>query len=100
MSDPKDELFVAAFTAVGAATKNKAAALDYDSFTNLGLIPDIPFYLPNGERYPLLDYISMLSLIQTDLGDAYLGKYDPEKKKYIGRSQKSTRATTAKLPAM
>lgn len=85
MSDPKDELLVAAFTAIGAASNHKAAALDYDNFTNVGLIPDIPFYLPHEERYPLLDYIRMLSLIQENLDDAYVGKYDPEKKKYIGR---------------
>lgn len=86
MSDPKDDLIVAAFTAIGAASQHKAAALDYDSFTNIGLIPDIPFYRPSEDRYPLMDYVSMLSLIQDNLGDgAYVGKYDPEKKKYVGR---------------
>ena len=85
MSDPKDELLVAAFTAIGAATPRKAAALDYNSFTNIGLVPDIRFYLPEEDRYPLLDYLTMLGRIQDNLGDAYEGKYDPDKKKYLGR---------------
>ncbi|MBC6995154.1 hypothetical protein QWY85_05490 [Neolewinella lacunae] len=85
MSDPKDELLAAAYTAVGAATANKAAALDYDTFTNIGLIPDIPFSSPITGGYPLLDYLKSLSRIQKDLADAYVGRYDPEKKKYIGR---------------
>lgn len=85
MSDPKDELLVAAFTAIGAATQRKAAALDYNTFTNIGLVPDIPFSIPKNNNYPLLDYLSMLNRIQGDLGGAYVGKYDPEKKKYIGR---------------
>ena len=85
MSDPKDELMVAAFTAIGAATQRKAAALDYNSFTNIGLVPDIRFYLSEEARYPLLDYLTMLDRIQDNLGDAYEGKYDPDKKKYLGR---------------
>lgn len=85
MSDPKDKLLVAAFTAIGAATNHKAAALDYDTFTNIALVPDIPFRNPKLNRYPLLDYLKMLSRIQRDLDGAYVGKYDPEKKKFIGR---------------
>ena len=85
MSDPKDDLLVAAYTAIGAATSHKAAALDFGSFSNIALIPDIPLYRASTGRYPLLDYIQIISLIQTNLGDAYLGKYDPDKKKYGAR---------------
>ena len=82
MSDPKDALLVAAFTAIGAATQHKAAALDFDSFTNIALVPDIPFFHGKEDHYPLLDYLYMLDLIQDNLGDAYVGPYDPIKKKY------------------
>ena len=89
IGDLKDRLLVAAFTAVGTATKHKAAAWDYSqdpkSRKNIGLIPDISFYLPREDRYPLLDYLTMLDRIQDNLGDAYEGKYDPDKKKYLGR---------------
>ena len=85
MSDPKDEVLQAAFTAVAAATRFKAAALDYDAFTNIGLIPDLPLIADGGEHYPLVDYVRLLAAIQDNLGDANVGNYDPEKSKYLGR---------------
>ena len=85
----KVDILIAAFTAIGTATKSKAAAWDYSqdpkSRKNIGLIPDIPFYLSDKDRYPLLDYLIMLDRIQDNLDDAYIGKYNPEKSKYEGR---------------
>ena len=85
MSDPKDDVLEAAFTAVASATPHKAAALDFDNFTNIGLIPDIPFVDETDNTFPLLEYIRLLGYIQNDLGEARVGKYDPDKAKYIGR---------------
>jgi hypothetical protein len=83
MSDPPDDILSAAFTAIGVATKYKAAALDYNSFTNVGLIPDLDFYDQASDTYPLLDYIQVLEMLQRDLGpDRYKGTLDSAGKKY------------------
>ncbi|NJC25690.1 hypothetical protein [Neolewinella antarctica] len=82
MSDPKDELLQAAFTAVASSTKRKAAALDYDNYTNIGLIPDLPLVTEDGTEYPLVEYVHILELIQKNLGDVRIGTKDLKTNKY------------------
>ncbi|NJB84455.1 hypothetical protein GGR26_000200 [Lewinella marina] len=83
MSDPSDDVLSAAFTAVATSTPRKAAALDYGSFTNVGLIPDLPFYVQSTGRYPLFEYLVVLDGILHNLKPEVLtGTFDEKKKQY------------------
>ena len=83
MSDPPEDTLTAALTAVGVATARKAAALDFDNFTNVGLIPDLPFYDEATGSYPLNTYLQAIDELRRNLGgEVMVGSYDEKKKKY------------------
>lgn len=83
MSDPPDDLLSAAFTAIAVTTPYKAAALDYDSYTNAGLVPDLDFYDSETDSYPLINYIKVLArILEPDSSDKLKAKYDAKTKKY------------------
>ncbi|MEM7574053.1 MAG: hypothetical protein AAF433_14190 [Bacteroidota bacterium] len=85
MSNPKEDLLVAAFTAICTATKRKAAALDYQNGDNLGLIPDLPLCDEKSQLTgPLYNYLLLLERLQNNRtkSDLKSGKYDPDKEKY------------------
>ena len=83
MSDPPDDILSAAYTAIAVLTPHKAAALDYDSFTNAGLIPDVDFYNEATDTYPLVNYIRVLDqLLESDSSEKLKSTYDLKTKKY------------------
>lgn len=83
MGDPPDDILSAAFTAIAVTTKYKAAALDYDNFTNAGLIPDLDFYDSGTDTYPLVNHIKVLArLLVPDSSDKLKSSYDEKTKKY------------------
>ncbi|RMG19913.1 MAG: hypothetical protein D6730_20760 [Bacteroidetes bacterium] len=64
MQDPKVGLLMAAFTAIATLTPLKAAAYTRLRATdsgsaNTGIIPDLPFFLPQQGLFPLIDYLRL-----------------------------------------
>lgn len=68
MSNPKVELIQAAYTAIAILIKTKPAAFvkDFnDNFGNAGIIPDLPFSLPDSGHFPLYDFVKLFREIQS-----------------------------------
>lgn len=83
MSNPRVDIYTAAFTAVAMATKLKAAVYDYDLGGNVGLIPDLPYHQKQENDYPLTRYLWILDRLLLDAGHKKrIGTYDESSKKY------------------
>lgn len=76
MSNPKVDIFRAAFTAISSLTRWKPAAYLGE---NTGLIPDIPFYDHVKKKFPLHEFITVFKMLSEEGNDGFSADYDGKK---------------------
>lgn len=88
MQNPKADLLTVACTAIATLSADKAAT--YTKFRetdknpiNLGIIPDLPFYVEETDTYPLIDYLRLFRVLCAEMEGEYklVGKYEKEYKR-------------------